>query len=148
MMKYELSKNDLNSSELENKKGLEVDVILTFVSPNEFGETQEFFDIFLPIDDSVNSSVSFIDKNLFVKVLEKIYQINRHPGDLFKISTASNWRQFSKLTKLQSLPDLGHSCKWSFGKSKRELDYWERSLISRFNFGMNVNECINEAVQL
>lgn len=134
----------VNSS---NKKVfMNVNVILTFSSCNEYGDTQEFFDLALPVSKSESHSAVFIGNKLFTRISKKCKHLNRRAEDLIKISTASNWDVFKKTTNLPSLCDLGHDCKWYFGIGRNDLDAWEQSLMLKHNFGTEADmSWVNDA---
>lgn len=116
-----------------------VNVILTFDSPDSTGESQEFFDLLIPVNSRESDAITFIDEKLFKWIVKKCEQLNREPNDLIKISTCSNWDVFEEKTKQPSLIALGHSCKWFFGNGRTDLDPWELSLIERYGFGTGVD---------
>ncbi len=114
---------------------MHVNVILSFNSFDAFGETQEIFDLHLPINKNEKDAVSFLDKKLFKRIAAKCEQYGRRKEDLYKISTASNWGLFEEVTGKTGLWSLGHNCKWYFNDDINELDAWEESLKDRFDFG-------------
>ena len=116
---------------------MDTNVILTFNSANRFGETQEIFDLMLPIRNDEIDAISFIDSQLFKRVVSECKLLNRQVEDLLKISTASDWDSFETTTNMPSLCDLGHNCKWYFNDRWSDLDDWELDLISRYKFGIN-----------
>jgi hypothetical protein len=118
---------------------LNVNVILTFESFNSIGESQEFFDLLLPIKNNEISAINFLNNNLFHQITDACKNLNRPVEDLSKISTASNWDLFETTTNLDSLPSLGHSCKWFFGNGRTDLDEWELDLINKYRFGINLD---------
>jgi hypothetical protein len=118
---------------------LNVDVILTFESFNSLGESQEFFELLLPISNNESSAINFLNNNLFNQIADECKKLNRPVEDLSKISTASNWDLFETITNLDSLPSLGHSCKWFFGNGRTDLDEWELDLINKYKFGINLD---------
>ena len=120
------------------KELMYVDLILTFKTPNEEGEFQEFYEFYLPVTKNQSDAISFIDSTLFPEIMELCEELNRDARDLMKISTASDWSFFKSKTNLPSLPDLGHTCKWYFGLNRNDLDPWERGLMDRHSFGRNV----------
>jgi len=122
---------------------LDVNVILTFINTNSVGDTQEFFDVSLSIGKSETDAIDFFNKKFFKKVLKKIYQFGRRPEDLIKISTAGNWNVFSEITNLESLPEMGHSCKWYFGRDRDDLDQWEEELVAKYKFGIEADVAID-----
>jgi hypothetical protein len=122
-------------------------VILSFDSINEDGESQEFFEMKLPLKKDEGHSAKFLMNKFFPKVVTKCTSFNRRVGDLIKISTASDWDLFEKVTGLDSLCTLGHSCKWYFGKGRNDLDEWEIMLTKIYGFGteadlLDMNEYI------
>ena len=115
-------------------------VILTFnTASEEFDETQEIFNIYLRIRENETSSLDFLNRELFPKIVEKCTAVSRDPGDLIKISTASDWGLFNQATGLPSLCDVSHPCKWYFGYDRPDMDLWERDLMVRHGFGNNVS---------
>lgn len=121
----------------QNKQLMYIHLILTFLTPDDEGETQEFYELNLPVSNNKPDAIQYIDANLFPEVVEICEDIGRDVKDLVKISTASDWAFFESRTKLPSLPDLGHTCKWYFGLNRNDLDPWEKSLMSRYSFGLN-----------
>lgn len=118
---------------------LSVNVILTFNSPNSYGDAQEFFDVKLPISKYESSAVAFVNNKLFKRIVKKCEQYGRRADDLVKISTASNWNLFEEATSLPSLATLGHNCKWYFGNGRDDLDGWEEYLMLQYGFGTSVD---------
>ena len=118
---------------------MDVNVILSFESMNDFAETQEFFDLTLPVSKDEANAISFIDKQLFKRIVSECKLLNRRVEDLWKISTASHWDTFREITNLPSLGDLGHNCKWYFGRGAGELSEWEQSLSTKYGFGKDTD---------
>lgn len=116
-----------------------VNVILTFEKCNEYGETQEFFDLYLPISKKERGAVELIHNKLFKRIVKQCKRLQRSVGDLIKISTASNWGLFKDVTGLESLMELGHNGKWYFGKGRTDLDSWEMELMEVYSFGIDVD---------
>lgn len=114
-------------------------VILTFDSINEYGDSQEFFEMKLPLKKNEGNSIKFLMSKFFPKIGTKCSNFNRSVGNLIKISTASDWDFFEKVTGLESLCTLGHSCKWYFGKGRNDLDEWEIMLMKKYGFGTEAN---------
>lgn len=73
-----------------------VNVILTFDTPDSTGESQEFFDLAIPVNCRESDAVTFFDEKLFKRIVKKCEQLNRKPSDLIKISTCSNWDVFEE----------------------------------------------------
>lgn len=126
-----------NQTSLE-KELMYIDLILTFSTLNDEGDSQEFYELYLPVGSNQVDAIRYIDDNLFTEIVELCEECDRDVRDLIKISTASDWTFFSSKTNLPSLPDLGHTCKWYFGSNRNDLDPWEKSLMSRHSFGRNV----------
>lgn len=124
-------------SPLTDRAELDVNVILTFGTPNCFGERQEYFDLRISINQNEISASDFFENKFFKKIIKKCKRLNRDPKDLTKISTASNWNVFKEFTGKQSLIDLGHPCKWFFGNGRKDLDIWEDHLMKKYEFGCN-----------
>lgn len=130
----------VNELEFHAKRAyMDVNVILTFETWNKDGETQEFFDIKIPISKKEVSAEEFIHNKLFKRIVKQCKRLNRSVGDLIKISTASNWDLFTKVTQLRSLMDLDHDGKWYFGKGRSDLDNWEKKLIEIYGFGVDAD---------
>lgn len=121
-----------------NANYLNVNVILTFDTCDQFGETQDIFDLALPIGKDEVSAAAFLDREFFKLLVQECIYRGRSVGDLIKISTASNWTNFEKVTNLKSTCSLGHSGKWFFSREWKELDQWEERLIKTYGFGANV----------
>jgi hypothetical protein len=122
-----------------NSKYMHIDVILTFNTQDKNGETQEFFNLNIPVSKKEVSAANFMHTKFFKRVAKKIVLLNREAGELVKISTASDWGKFEGITGLDSLCTLGHSCKWFFGNGREDLDAWEEVLISEYGFGTNAD---------
>ena len=124
-------------------------VILTFNSNNEYGDSQEFFEMKLPLKKDEGHSAKFMMNKFFPKVVGKCANFNRSVGSLIKISTASDWDLFEKVTGFESLCTLGHSCKWHFGEGRNDLDEWEIMLMKEYGFGTEVNlSYINKYIEM
>ena len=133
---------DINPEVIQPKvsrKYLDVNVILTFDTCDKHGDTQEFFDLKIPINQYEKNAESFLDRKFFKRVIKFCTRIGRDVTDLKKISTASNWSLFKEVTGKQSLPDLGHNCKWYFGNGRSDLDAWEQHLMKTYGFGSQVD---------
>lgn len=116
-----------------------MNVILTFGTFNEHFESQEMFDLNIPLSTKEASAFHFLDKKFFSRVAKKCNQFGRKAEDLIKISTAGNWDLFENITKVKSLPDYNHSCKWYFGNGRDDLDVWEKELMAKFRFGTDID---------
>ncbi len=114
-------------------------VILTFNTCDESGDSQEMFDMRLPLSKKEIHSTVFLMNKFFPKILAKCEKYKRNPADLIKISTASDWDLFTEYTGREALCDLGHSCKWYFGKGRNDLDDWEIMLMNKFGFGVDAD---------
>ena len=104
------------------KNYLDVNVILTFSSPDTYGDLQEFFDLKLPINKKESTAINFLDKKLFKRIASKCDKYRRNKKQLIKISTASNWKLFEQVTGKPSLASLGHNCKWYFNDDINQLN--------------------------
>jgi hypothetical protein len=122
-----------------NKISMDVNVILTFESMNNFAETQEIFDLTLPVGKDEIDAISFVNKQLFKRIVAECRLLNRSVGDLWKISTAGDWDTFNEITNLPTLVDLGHNCKWYFGRGAGELSEWEQALSTTYGFGIDTD---------
>lgn len=138
-MKTDTNNTQANTLVSSKKLYIYVDVILTFDTPDAYGETQEFFDLNIPISVKDIDAVEFLNKQLFKRIAKKCELYKRNTNDLIKISTASNWGLYEEVTKAESLSSLGHNCKWYFGMNRDDLDAWEIELMSQYGFGTNVD---------
>ncbi len=120
------------------KNYMNVNVILTFNTSNLYGFRQDIFDLKLPINKNEEDAISFLNKKLFKRIASKCDLYGRKKEQLWKISTASNWKLFEEVTGKPSLSSLGHNCKWYFNNDVNELDLWEESLKRDFDFGINL----------
>lgn len=123
----------------KQRKHMYFNVILTFINCGKSGDSQEFFDMRIPLSKKEIHSTVFLMNKFFPKIVAKCQKFGRNPADLIKISTASDWDLFEEYTGLESLCDLGHSCKWYFGNGRNDLDDWEIMLMNKFNFGKNAD---------
>ena len=121
-------------------------VILTFDTLNKHCESQEFFEMKLSLKINEGDSYTFLMNKFFPKIIEKCTRLNRNVCDLAKISTASDWNLFEKVTGLDALCTLGHPCKWYFGVDRDDLDEWETTLMNKYGFGTNRNPDLMQAV--
>jgi len=129
-----------DSTNISKKKVyMYVNVILTFDTTNHYGDTQEFFNLSLPVSKSELNALTFIHSKLFKRITKKCLHLKRDARDLIKISTGSDWNIFEQYTNLESLCGLGHSCKWYFGNGRTDLDNWEMALMSEYGFGTLVD---------
>ena len=122
-----------------SRQYMNVNVILTFDMENNIGETQEMFDLRLPVNANYKNAIIFFHEKMFKRIFNKCKNIGRNPRNLIKISTCSDWGVFESLTGHDSLVSLGHSCKWHFGKNRDDLDSWELNLIKLYGFGEDVD---------
>ena len=118
---------------------MDMNVILTFDKGDKNGDTQEFFDLRIPVSKDEVDAMTFLNEKFFKRVVKKCNQYNRPVGDLIKISTASDWDLFEETTNLESLWKQGHNCKWHFGTGRADLDVWEKALMSKYNFGIDAD---------
>jgi len=133
---------------------MRINVILTFDKSDADGDSQEIFNLNLPINKCERNAVEFLHKKLFHRIAKKCELYNRKKEDLIKISTCADWGQFEEVTKKESLPRLGHECKWFFGKGRSDLDLWEKKISKKYGFGESVDialrsiNSISEASQM
>jgi len=125
---------------------LSVSVILTFDTENQWGDSQEFQFLQIPVSSAERSAKEFLNKKLFKRVTAYCLRLSRDPNDLVKISTAANWAVFEAKTGKPSLPRLGHSCKWYFGCGRADNDSWEEALARDFGFGLAVDKSVKTYV--
>lgn len=121
------------------KQYMHVNVILTFNTQDKDGETQEFFNLNIPVSKNEVSAADFMHTKFFKRVAKKMLLLKREAGDLIKISTASDWDLFEETTGLDALCTLGHSCKWFFGNGREDLGTWEEVLMSEYGFGTSAD---------
>jgi hypothetical protein len=136
--------------QLSNTNFLHVDVILTFnIYEGQNKNSQEFLKIKIPFSNSENDFITLLNKKLFPKIQKYCVKFNRSPGELIKISTASNWSDFERVTGRKSPTSLGHTCKWHFGLGRTDLDIWEICLMETYRFGLDADmSWINELTQI
>lgn len=118
---------------------MNINVILTFKMSCVCCDSQDVFDLRIPISKKEKHAVSFVDNKLFKRIVKKCNQYGRCVEDMIKISTASDWGLFERTTNLTSLCNHGHPCKWYFGNGRNDLDVWEKSLMSKYAFGTNAD---------
>ena len=114
---------------------MNVNVILTFNTCDVCGDTQEFFDLKVPVAKNEENCVAFLMQGFFPRIVKKCLKYNRSVEDLIKISTAGDWDLFEKVTALPTLPDLGHNGKWYFGLGRKDLGPWDEILMKKYGFG-------------
>jgi hypothetical protein len=93
------------------RKHMRVNVILTFNTYDKYGDSQEIFDVAIPVSRNDSDAVSFVMSKLFKRIEGKCEQLGRRKQELIKISTAADWDIFESVTNKKSLPALGHICK-------------------------------------
>ena len=120
---------------LTTRTHMKVNVILTFNTHDQYGESQEMFNISVPVSRSDSDAVSFVMSKLFKRIEGKCEQLGRRKQDLIKISTAADWDVFESVTHKKSLPALGHTCKWLFGIGRKRLDIMEKCAMAEYQFG-------------
>lgn len=128
-------KKDRTSS----KKYHEINVILTFNTPNYCGFTQEFFDVKLALTAKDKDLISYLNNKFFNRVFKYCAKRSRSPGDLIKISTASDWSLYEEITGSKALSKYGHNGKWLFGRGRSDLDIWEKTLMTTYGFGQEAD---------
>jgi hypothetical protein len=137
----------------QQRGSMYMNVIMTFNTYNDDGNSQEIFDLYLPLKEDEGSAVSLLMREFFGRIADKCVELGRRKEELIKISTASDWGVFEYVTHKQSLTSLGHSCKWYFGTGRDDLDEWEEYLMSHLGFGTDADmserfsTAMNEAVR-
>lgn len=131
--------NEHIETDFYSRQYMSVNVILTFDKDGPSGDSQEIFNLKLPVNKRDKNAITFFHDKFFKRVVKKCKLLGRNPRDLIKISTCSNWMAFESVTGQESLVDLGHSCKWYFGKGREDLDPWELKLIQLYGFGEDVD---------
>lgn len=126
-------------SSIHSRDYMNVNVILTFDGNNENLNSQEIFDLKILVSKNDIEPIKFFHEKLYKRIVQKCKTLSRDVGDLIKISTCSDWSLYKSVTGVESLCDLGHSCKWYFGKGREDLDPWELKLIQLYGFGENVD---------
>lgn len=127
--------NIQTATEPITKNSLEIDVIMTFQSTDNFEFHQEFCTAKAPVNEGDKNVVNFVHQNILLDIPEICFLLDRKLADLLKISIFSNWDVYTKVTGSRSLPDIGHSCKWHFGIGRNDLDDWEKILMQKHGFG-------------
>ncbi len=118
---------------------MHVNVILSFNKLDKHGDSQEFFDLQIPINIKDTNALQFIHKKLFKRIAKKCEFYKRDVKQLIKISTASDWDLYERVTSAISLCTAGHDCKWYFGLNRNDLDAWEKKIMSDFKFGVDAD---------
>lgn len=121
------------------RRHMAVNVILTFNTYNKYGDSQEIFDVSVPVSQSDSDAVSFVMSKLFKRIEGKCERLGRRKQELVKISTASEWDIFESVTHKKSLPALGHICKWHFGIGRKRLDIMEKCAMAEYQFGTDAD---------
>jgi len=120
---------------LTTRTHMKVNVILTFNTYDQYGDSQEMFDISVPVSRGDSDAVSFVMTKLFKRIEAKCEHFGRRKQELIKISTCADWALFESVTNKKSLPSLGHSCKWYFGTGRKRLDLIEKCAMAEYQFG-------------
>ena len=123
----------------QQRRSVYMNVILTFNTCDNEGNSHEIFDLYLPLKEDEESAVSFLMSEFFGRIADMCVELGRRKEELIKISTASDWDVFEYVTHKQSLISLGHSCKWYFGIGRDDLDQWEEYLMSHLGFGTDAD---------
>ena len=131
--------NEHIETDFNSRQYMNVNVILTFDNEDNLGDTQDIFNLRIPVNKRDKNAITFFHEKMFKRIVKKCKVIGRNPRDLVKISTCSNWRVFESVTGQESLASLGHSCKWYFGNGRDDLDSWELNLIKLYGFGEDVD---------
>jgi hypothetical protein len=131
--------NEYIETDFNSRQYMNVNVILTFDNEDNLGDTQDMFNLRIPVNKRDKNAITFFHEKMFKRIVKKCKVIGRNPRDLVKISTCSNWRVFESVTGQESLASLGHSCKWYFGNGRDDLDPWELNLIKLYGFGEDVD---------
>jgi hypothetical protein len=121
------------------RKHMRVNVILTFNTYDKYGDSQEIFDVTIPVSRNDSDAVSFVMSKLFKRIEGKCEQLGRRKQELIKISTAADWSVFESVTHKKSLPELGHICKWHFGIGRKRLDIMEKCAMAEYQFGTDAD---------
>lgn len=127
-----------------------MDVILTFNTCEGYmNSSQEFLSIKISFSKSDSDFIALLNKKLFPKIQKYCVKFNRSSRELIKISTASNWSDFERVTGRKSPTSFGHSCKWHFGLGRTDLDIWEVCLMETYRFGLDADmSWVNELTHL
>lgn len=123
------------SDNSNKKKCMNFNVILSFNQLNEDGESQEFFDISIPLSERDGDVMAFLNSKFFPRIVKACIKFDRSPQDLVKISTCAAWSVYEKVAKRPCLMDYGHDGKWYFGIGRNDMDIWERYLAGVHGFG-------------
>lgn len=138
------SKQEIAEPHYQLIKYMRFNVILTFDGYDPNLDSQEIFDLSIPVSPRESDAVSFIMTKLFKRIEAKCERLGRRKQQLIKISTCANWDVFETVTRKQSLPALGHSCKWYFGLGDTTLDIMETCAMAEFHFGTEVDRSNHE----
>jgi len=138
------AKQELANMNCQRSKTMPFNVILTFDGYNPNQDSQETFNLSIRVSPHESDVVSFVMTKLFRRIEEKCERLGRRKQQLLKISTCANWDIFEAVTRKQSLPALGHSCKWYFGIGSTTLDIMETCAMAEFQFGTEVDRSNEE----
>jgi hypothetical protein len=127
-----------NSNIKKSTKDMNVDVILTFRKWDNFDSSQERFNFELEVKEDSPNAVKFFDEHVFEIISKVCADLGRNPADMWKISTGSTWDDYKEVTGKETLPELGHNCKWVFDSKLCDQDKWEKSLMNRYSFGKDL----------
>ena len=90
------------------------------------------------VADVMEAPVAVEHRALFEIISKACADLGRNPADMWKISTSSTWDDYKEVTGKETLPELGHNCKWVFDSKLCDQDKWEKSLMNRYSFGANL----------
>lgn len=123
-----------------------VNVILTFLTAG-CEDSQEMFDLKLPVSRQEKNVVEFLNKKFFPRILSHCRKLQRDSRRLVKISTCSDWGVFETTTLKPALSTFDHPCKWYFGRGRDDLDGWEKALMRDFQFGADADMSFMDAIR-
>lgn len=123
-----------------------VNVILTFLTSG-CEDSQEMFDLKLPVSRQEKNAVEFLKKKFFPRILSHCRKLQRDSRRLVKISTCSDWGVFETTTLKPALSTFDHPCKWYFGRGRDDLDGWEKALMRDFQFGADADMSFMNAIR-
>ena len=129
------SKQETAKTHYQRSEYMRFNVILTFNDYDPSLDSQETFNLSIPVSPNESDAVSFVMSKLFRRIEAKCERLGRRKQRLLKISTCANWAVFEAVTQKKSLPALGHSCKWYFGFGSTTLDIMETCAMAEFQFG-------------
>lgn len=117
---------------------MSMNVILTFNVRKPWFRSQEYFDLNLQVNEDDGDVESFLNRELFPKIISKCQKLRRNHENVYIVSTCGDWDLFEKITGKPGLDSSGHSCKWYLGPEDEYVGKWGKRLKGSFGLGKKV----------